>query len=213
VQTNAVHAAVAVLRSAYDTLATCDVTTLTRDDLLDVMDALEVLGCQLPMQRHRLLARLQAESNPKELGAKTWRDLLMVRWRLSSGEAHRRLSETALLAPRQALSRRPLEPVLAGTPAAQSSALITSEHVEVIRKGMNHLPGFVDTVTRAQVEVDWVRHAVRVGPKELGDNVVRTLFLLDQDGAAPDDAERAPGHRTNPRQLLPPPRNVAPTPR
>jgi uncharacterized protein DUF222 len=39
--------------------------------------------------------------------------------------------------------------------------------------------------------VDVVRVAVGVGPKELRDTVELRLFLLDQDGPEPDDAERA----------------------
>ena len=36
-----------------------------------------------------------------------------------------------------------------------------------------------------------MRSAIGVGPKELKDNAERILFLLDQDGPEPDDAERA----------------------
>jgi hypothetical protein len=190
-QIEAVRAALTAMRTAYEELAAGDVDTLTRDELVAAMDELETLGCQLPTQRHRMLARLQAQSTPKELGAKSWRDVLMTRWRLSSSEANSRLTDAALLGPRQALSGQPLAPVLAATAAAQALGLITAEHVETIRKGMARLPGFVDTATRDQVEVDWVRHAVGTGPKELADTVARTLFLLDQDGPAPDDTERA----------------------
>ncbi len=81
--------------------------------------------------------------------------------------------------------------MLAATAAAQARGLITAEHVEVIRKAIHKLPGFVDAATRDQFEVDLVRTAVGVGPKELRDLAELTLFLLDQDGPAPDDAERA----------------------
>jgi hypothetical protein len=185
------RAKAAAVRAAYDEWAACAVDTLTRDELVAEMDELETLACQLPAQHHRMLAQLQTQTTPQELGAKSWREVLMVRWRLSSAEANRRLTEAELLGPRQALSGEPLDPVLAATAAAQGLGLITGEHVEVIRKAMARLPGFVDAASRAQIEVDWVRHAVGIGPKELGDKVARTLFLLDQDGPAPDDAERA----------------------
>ena len=61
----------------------------------------------------------------------------------------------------------------------------------MIRKAIHELPGFVDAWTRAQLEVDLVRTAGGVGPKELRDVAALTLFLLDQDGPAPEDAERA----------------------
>ena len=74
--------------------------------------------------------------------------------------------------------------------AAQARGLINGEHVKVVRETMDRIPPAVDTVTRAQIEVDLVRTAIGVGPKELKDNAERTLFLLDQDGPEPDDAER-----------------------
>ena len=182
---------VAALRAAYDALAACDFDALTRAELLAVGDELETLTCQLPVQTHRVLARLQAEATPKEMGAKSWRDVLTTRWRISTAEARRRLTEAALLGPRRALTGQPLPPVLPATAAAQAHGSINAEHVTVIRKAIDKLPGFVDARTRGQFEVDLVRTAVGVGPKELGDCAELTLFLLDQDGPEPDDAERA----------------------
>ena len=189
-QGEAVRAALAALRAAHDELAACGIDTLTREELFAVADDLEVLDCQLPTQRHRILTQLQAQATPREVGAKSWREVLMIRWRLSSAEAHRRLADAALLGPRHALSGQPLAPVLAATAAAQGLGLITTEHVEVIGKGIAKLHRLLDPAARDQIEVDWVRHAVGTGPKELADTVARTLFLLDQDGPVPDDAER-----------------------
>jgi Domain of unknown function (DUF222) len=184
----AVQEAVAALRAA---LAASDVELLSRTELVDTLDELETLACELPTQSHRLLARLQAETTPRELGAKSWKDVLAIRWRISTTEAHRRLTGAALLGPRRALSGEPLAPLLPATAAAQSLGQINGEHVEVICKAMGKMPGFVDAPTRAQIEVDLVRTAVGVGPKELKDTADRTLFLLDQDGPEPDEDERA----------------------
>ncbi|GJF16058.1 hypothetical protein NGTWS1803_31550 [Mycolicibacterium cyprinidarum] len=183
--------AVTALRAAYDALAGCEVELLTRPDLVETLDELETLGCQLPSLSHRLLARLQAEATPQEMGAKSWKDVLAIRWRISTTEANRRLTETALLAPRRALTGPSLPPAMPATAAAQTHGLINGEHVDVIRKALDKLPGFVDVVTREQFEVDLVRTAVGVGPKELKDTAERALFLLDQDGPEPDDTERA----------------------
>jgi hypothetical protein len=190
-QAEVLRAKIAALRAAHEEVAACAVDTLTRDELLPELDELETLACQLPTQRHRMLTQLQAQTTPRELGAKSWRDVLMTRWRLSSAEASHRLTEAAVLGPRRALSGEPLAPVLPATAAAQALGSITDEHVDVIRKGVAKLPGFVDTATRTQIEVDWVRKAAGTGPKALADTVARRLFLLDQDGPVPDDAERA----------------------
>ena len=185
-----VQDAVAALRAAHDALAGCDLDALTLPELLAVGDELETLTCQLPTQRHRILARLQAETTPKQLGAKSWRDVLRIRYRISSAEAGRRLTEAALLGPRRTLTGQPLPPVLAATAAAQAAGLINAEHVEVIRKAIHKLPGFVDTATRDQFEADLAATAAGVGPKDLDECAELTLFLLDQDGPAPDDTER-----------------------
>lgn len=182
--------ALAALRDAHDALAACGVDLLTRQELLETLDEVETLTCQLPTQSQRLLARLQLETTAKELGAKSWRDVLMIRWRISSAEAGRRLTDAELLAPRGALSGEPLEPELPATAKGQALGMLNGEHVEVIRKAMARMPGFVDPHTRRQIEVDLVRTATRVGPKELKDAADLTLFLLDQDGPAPDDTER-----------------------
>ena len=185
-----VQEALAAMRAAHDALAACDIDSLTPAELLAAGDELQTLTCQLPTQSHRILARLQAEATPKEMGAKSWKDVLRIRWRISSTEANRRLTEAALLGPRRTLdSGNPCNPCWRhrGRPGPRA---ITPEHVEVIRKSITKLPGFVDAGTRDQFEADLVRTAAGVGPKELDDVAELTLFLLDQDGPAPDDTER-----------------------
>ena len=182
--------AIAAMRAVYDELAASDIEALPCKELVAGMDELEALSCQLPTQSHRMLARLQVETTPKSMGAKTWKDVLANRWRISTGEANRRLAEAAELGPRRALIGQALAPILPATAAAQALGLINSEHVKVLREAMKKLPGFVDTVTREQIEVNLVRKAVGVGPTELKKAADRTLFLLDQDGPVPDDTER-----------------------
>src|SRR6188472_1090056 len=143
-----VQVAMAALRTAHESLAACDLESLTHRDLLDVMDGLETLSCQLPAQWHRALARLQCETTAKELGAKSWRQVLAIRWRISTSEAGRRLDEAAQLGPRRTLTGEPLEPVLPRTARAQARGLINGEHVEKIREAMGRIPGWVDTATR-----------------------------------------------------------------
>jgi hypothetical protein len=144
----------------------------------------------LPAQSHRLLARLQAEATAKEMGARNWRSVLAIRWRISTSEAGRRLDEAAQLGPRSTLTGEPLEPVLPCTAIAQAHGLINREHVTVVRDAMERIPAAVDAITRGQIEADLARIAIGVGPKELKNNAERTLFLLDQDGPEPDETER-----------------------
>ena len=186
-----VQVAVAALRAAHDALASCDLEMLTQRELLTMLDELQTLSCQLPAHWHKALAQLQAETTPKELGAKSWKDVLRIRWRITATDANRRLAEAADLGPRRTLTGESLAPVLAATAAAQAAGLINSEHIDKIRDTMAHIPSFVDTPTREQIETDLVRLAVGVGPTELKKAADKVLFLLDQDGPEPDDAERA----------------------
>ncbi|MCW2521662.1 MAG: hypothetical protein JWR46_4281, partial [Mycobacterium sp.] len=183
--------AVAAFRAAHDLMAAVPVDACTKSELSEALDELETLNCQLPVQTQRMLARLQAETTPKEMGAKSWRDVLATRWRISPTEAGRRLDEAAELCPRRTLSGEPLEPILECTAIAQTHGLINPEHVRVLRDAMRRIPTAIDATTCGQIEADLVRTAMGVGPKELKDNADRTLFLLDQDGPVPDDAERA----------------------
>nr|ABP45952.1 protein of unknown function DUF222 [Mycolicibacterium gilvum PYR-GCK] len=185
------QARIAALRAAFDDVAAAEIDLLTRAELVAALDDLEELSCQLPAVGHRLLARLQVEATPQQLGAKSWSEVLRVRWRISTTEANRRLTEAGLLAPRPSLTGPALPPQLAATAIAQARGLINAEHVAVIRKAVKKLPGWVDVATREQFEVNLVRTAVGNGPKELRDAAELTLFLLDQDGPEPDDTERA----------------------
>ncbi|MET0450424.1 MAG: DUF222 domain-containing protein [Mycobacterium sp.] len=183
----AVREAVEGLRVA---LADCDVQAMTHTEVFAVLDELETLSCQLPTHWHRGLARLQTDTSSQQWGAKSWRDVLTVRWRLSPTEASRRLTEAAVLGPRRTLIGEPLEPLLPATAAAQELGVITAEHVTALRKAMARMPGFLDPATHAQVEVDLVRTAAGASPKDVTDHAALTLFLLDQDGPEPTDEQR-----------------------
>ena len=116
-----------------------------------MIDDYQTLACRMPTQSHRLLTRLQAETTPAQMGAKSWNEVLRIRWRLSTGEASRRLHEAADLAARTSLTGQPLAPVLPAVAAAQSAGVITGEHVTAIRDAIKRLPSWVDTITRGAV--------------------------------------------------------------
>src|SRR6185312_8078511 len=61
-QAAAVWEAVGRLRADYEAFAALPIDLLTRSQVLAVWDEFEAFACQMPTQRHRLLARLQAET-------------------------------------------------------------------------------------------------------------------------------------------------------
>ena len=128
---------------------------------------------------------MQAETTPKELGAKSWKDVLRIRWRITATDANRRLTEAADLGPRRALTGESLAPVLAATAAAQAAGLINGEHIDKIRDTMARIPTFVDTATREQIETDLVRLAVGVGPTELKKAADKVLFCSTKTAPNP----------------------------
>ncbi|KMO81721.1 hypothetical protein MOBUDSM44075_00288 [Mycolicibacterium obuense] len=171
-----VQRVVAGLRAAVDAVLACGLDRSTAGEVVELLDELEAAGCRLPAAQHRALARLQVETSAVQMGAKNWKDVLAIRYRISGpaaqhralarlqvetsavqmgaknwkdvlairyrisgSEANRRLSEAALLAPRQSMTGEPLPPVLPATAAAQAQGRITPEHVEVIRKVVDKL--------------------------------------------------------------------------
>ncbi len=157
--------AVAALRAAHDELAALPIDALTKPELVAALDELETVACQLPTQSHRMLARLQAETTAKEMGAKSWRDVLAIRWRISTTEAGRRFDEAAQLGPRRTLTGEPLEPVLPCTALAQAHGLINREHVKVVREAMERIPPAIDALTRDQIEADLCAPRSGLGPR------------------------------------------------
>ena len=179
------------LDAAFDKLAAVDLDTLTHPELLAVLDHLETHRRRQPAVEHKLIARLAAEASPTELGATSLAEVLWRRLRISKHEARRRIAEAEDLGPRRAISGEPLEPRLPATAAGQADGNIGPEHVRIIRRFFDQLPGWVDTPTRAQAETTLRSIAAGLGPDELRQAADRLLALLDQDGEAPTDAERA----------------------
>jgi hypothetical protein len=159
--------AIAEMRAAYDRVAALGMDTLTHPELLSALDQWETLTRQLPIQSHRLIAGLQREASPVELGAKSWKAVLSTRLRISAKDAHRRLAEAKELGPRTALNGEPLPPVLAEVAAAQAAGAIGPEHVTVIRNFFDTLPHWVDPTTRARAETTLTRIGTGFGPDAL----------------------------------------------
>jgi hypothetical protein len=140
---------------------------LTHPELLAQLDRLKSVTWALPAVEQRLLARLACESDPKALGGTSLANVLATRMRISPREARRRLADTEDLGPRQALTGEPLEPRLTTTAAAQAGGAIGPEHVRIIRKFFDELPGWVDHQTREQIEATLGGIAAGFGPDEL----------------------------------------------
>src|SRR6195952_1647779 len=186
-----VTAAVAAYTAAAAALTELDVDRFTHPELLELLTEVETITWKLPTLGHRVLARLQREASPTELGAKSLRDVLKIRLRISLKEAKHRLEEATELGPRVALNGEPLAPVLDQVAATQAAGTVGPEHVTVIREFLDKLPGWVDHTTKDKAQRKLTGIAGGAGPDALRKAAHREATLIDQDGPQPNDAERA----------------------
>ena len=186
-----VIAAMGALHAAVDTLAELSIDALTHQELLEVLSELETLARTAPTIARPIITRLQHEASPTALGAKSLKDVLCLRLRISKKEAALRLAEARELGPRTSFTGEPMQPVLARTAAAQAGGRIGFEHVALIRGFFHDLPIWVDPDTRQNAEQTLVEVACGFGPDELRTAAKLLATLIDQDGPEPDDAERA----------------------
>jgi Domain of unknown function (DUF222) len=109
---DSISAAYDALDAAFETVAALSYDAIDIKDTLRRLDRLEHLRRRLPATEHQLLAHAQTRTTPKEIGAKSWADVLATRLRISTTEATRRVKEAEDLGPRTALTGQPLPPRL-----------------------------------------------------------------------------------------------------
>ncbi len=187
----AVEEAYAAYEAAQARLAALDYTGLDVRTLLELQSRRETLKCAAEAVDHRILTAAQSQVTARELGAKNWAEVLRIRLHIDTTEANRRVRDALHVAPRTGLTGEPLPPLWEFVAAAQAEGAINPEHVKVIGQFINKLPGWVDPTTRGQFEQSLVAGARHQTPEELRAAAEALLYLLDQDGPLPDDAERA----------------------
>ena len=178
------------LTDATARVADIDYTTLSVPELLELQSRRERLACAAAAVDHQILAALTAQTTAKDIGAKTWTEVLRIRLHISATEARRRIRDAENLGPRTGLTGEPLQPVFGEVAAVQAAGVINPEHVTTITNFFVKLPSWVDPTTRAQCEQTLVALARHQTPEELAQTVKDLLVRLDQDGPEPDDHER-----------------------
>jgi hypothetical protein len=155
-------------------------------ELLDLQQRREAVARSQPVLDHTVYQRLRAECTPKELGATSFKKVLMARLRISGKEATRRLKDAQMLGPRTALTGEPLAPKLPTLARGQAQGLIGCEHVKHVRTMLQKLPSFVDYQARESAERDLGRHACELDADSFAQVVNTTAYLLNQDGEFSD---------------------------
>ncbi|CAM3302484.1 DUF222 domain-containing protein [Mycobacterium frederiksbergense] len=186
--TSDLAAAVSAYTASVDALLAADVDACSHQDLLTAFADVETTTHRVPMLGYAILARLQREATPAELGATSWTKLLTLHTRMSKGRAHKLLTRATQLAPRRTLQGQDMAPEWEHTAAALSRGAFGEEHLEVIRKFFNALPATVDPITRSQAEQSLVAAAADLDPHSLTVLAIHLLALLHPDGEEPADA-------------------------
>ena len=186
-----VFAVVARWEQAQADMAGLSFTALTASEVLAIQKRLEKGYRAQPAVDHKLIHQLTCRGTPTQVGANTWPKVLAEALRISTREATRRIKQAEVLGPRTALGGEALAPVWPAVAAAQARGAIGAEHVRTIEKFFHELPGRIDAPTRAAAEADLARIATGLGPTQLRAAADRLALLLNQDGALPEEAERA----------------------
>lgn len=186
--TSDLAAAVAAYTKSVDALLAADVDACSHRDLIAAFADVETTTHRVPMVEYAILARLQREAGPAEVGATSWTKLLSLRTRMSKGRALKLLTRATQLAPRRTLQGQDMAPEWEHVAAALTRGTFGDEHVEVIRKFFNALPATVDPITRSQAEHSLVEAAADLDPHSLTVLAIRLLALLHPDGDEPADA-------------------------
>jgi hypothetical protein len=142
-----VDAVFKTLEAGLDRAAGLSFEALSSRECLALLQRCETLRRRLPVVEHPLVNNVAA-ADPVVLGHKPAR-AIAERLRITRGEAGRRIAEAAELTERRSLTGEPLEPVLAGTAAAQRDGQLNREHVRIIRSFWHHLPDKIDVDKRA----------------------------------------------------------------
>ena len=195
----AVTAALADYRAACQELSTLDFTAFTVAELLEIQSEREHLLRTTAVVDHRILAALQGQVTAKEIGGKSWADILALRLGISQAAAKARVTQAEHLSPRQVIGGEMLEPVLPRCAAALAAGAINLDHVEEIRLVLRKADRYVTVAVRAEWEETLVRIATTNAPETVKDAGAHMLYVLNQDGKSPDLAQHQPGLRLGPQ--------------
>ena len=176
-----VRTALAQLAAARQALCAVDPATLGRDELLELMAALEIDVRQRVAVGYGLVAELEARGVAAELGYSSTVVLLSERLRIGRREAAGRVRLAAELGPRRALSGQPSPAKFPLVAAAVADGAISDRHAALICRTIDGLPEAAAQQAEA-VEATLVEHARTLNPDQLAMLTRTVRACLDPDG-------------------------------
>ncbi|BCO33877.1 HNH endonuclease [Mycobacterium heckeshornense] len=174
------------LDAALDAVLELNGESLTTPERFALLERCERVRRRLPAIEHPLVNAIGNQASAEELGGKFSHAL--AEWVLvSRTEATRRIREAADLGPRTGLTGERLPAHLAATAAAQRAGKIGAEHVAVIRRFCQRLPGWVDEPTRERAEAQLARQGSQFRPDQLAKLADKIADCINPDGNFSDE--------------------------
>ena len=195
VDRSAVLAALDAFDTACQALTRLEFSAFTTAELLELQSRREHGTRITAGVDHRILAALQAQASPAEIGGKSWTDVLALRLRISRADATARIKQAEHLGPRHTIGGDVLPPLLPRTAAALADGKLTGEHADIVRNTLRKAEKYTSPSQRPQIESSLVQIAVSNPPETLTGAATELLYLLNQDGDGPNIPEHTPGIR------------------
>jgi hypothetical protein len=174
------------LDAAVDAVVASRFDALTTHERFALLERCERVRRRLPAVEQELINQIAQQATPEELGGKL-SHALAERVLVSRAEAARRIREAEDLGPRHGLTGERLPAQLAATAAAQRDGKIGAEHVAVIRRFCQQLPGWVDEQTRERAEAQLARQGSQFRPDQLAKLADKLADCINPDGNFSDE--------------------------
>ena len=160
-----VLAAFAAFDAACQALTRLEFTAFTTAELLELQSRREHATRITARVDHRILATLQNQASAKEIGGKSWTDVLALRLRISRTDATARIKAAEHLGPRHTIGGDVLPPLLPLTAAALADGKLTVEHADIIRTTLRTAETYSSRPNAPSWSRRWCGSRYRIHPR------------------------------------------------
>ena len=185
-----VEARLTALDTAVTALLDDDLTGLSNDDIVEVLQRMETSLRKASAAGHRLIVETTERRIPEHLGCRSITDFLIGTLRISGADAARRVKGAKKAGSWHAADGGDMPVELPAAAAAQRAGVIGADHVAAVAKIMRKVPhgtGFDEITVAEKILAD---AACSVTPEDLMKLGAHLLAYLNPDGDAPGEKER-----------------------
>ncbi|WP_083913349.1 HNH endonuclease signature motif containing protein [Nocardia concava] len=180
----------AAVRNCADRVQYGDLSSLSGEDVVAVMQRVETCQRQLSALGSKLIIEASDRGLPESSGAGSPVAFLRHTLHLTRHDASTRIKIAAQVGEFHQANGQLAPPVLEVTAEAYEAGDISRDHVRNIVDVMNHLPADVPVETRAETEQILVNYCCEGWPDDLPRMGREILARLDPEGTVVSDADR-----------------------